>query len=179
MYARYGYRVIVTDIVLSALKPLRERARPTADALSEGTLDARQILAKVEAEPVFESAVVRSFFVHEVIHENLEAKQQLFAELDQLCDSSVVLGTNTSSFPLTAICEHVRLKNRVIGVHYITPAHIIQLVELIAADFTPRTLIEWGHKFLKTIDHVGSSAGIRRGFWSIGFNTRWWPRPTE
>jgi 3-hydroxybutyryl-CoA dehydrogenase len=127
-------------------------------------MDFNAILANVELEPVVDTAVKNSFFVHEVIHENLEAKQELFAKLDQTCPPDVVLGTNTSSFKLSDICRYVRHRERVLGVHYVTPAHIIDVVELIKADFTPSTLVEWGHEFLKTIDHIGVVCTEEPGF---------------
>jgi 3-hydroxybutyryl-CoA dehydrogenase len=52
----------------------------------------------------------------------------------------------------------------VIGVHYVTPAHIVNLVELITAEFTPRTLVEWGLEFLKTIEHIGVVCTDEPGF---------------
>jgi 3-hydroxybutyryl-CoA dehydrogenase len=164
LYARHGYHVLVTDVASNALETLQERAKPIAKSLADDQIDPDTILAGVETESSLKAAVRHSFFVHEVIHENLAAKQELFAKLDQLCGSDVVLATNTSSYKLSEICKDVRRRDRVIGVHYITPAHIINVVELIAAEFTPRTLIEWGLKFLKSIDHVGVVCTDTPGF---------------
>jgi len=52
----------------------------------------------------------------------------------------------------------------VIGVHYITPAHIVNLVELITAEFTPKTLVDWGLNFLATIRHIGVVCSEEPGF---------------
>ena len=116
------------------------------------------------AETDLEKAVRDAFFIHEVIHEEIKAKQSLFERLDRICPREVVLGTNTSSLKLSDICANVTNRDRVIGVHYITPAHIIKVVELIVADFTPKTLIDWGKRFLKTIDHVGVVCTDTPGF---------------
>jgi 3-hydroxybutyryl-CoA dehydrogenase len=164
IYARHGYRVRITDASPEALETFGERAKPIVSSLVDEQMDADAILANVKLEPSIDAAAEGCFFVHEVIHENLGAKQDLFARLDQLCPPEVVLGTNTSSFRLSDICKHVRHRERVLGVHYITPAHIIDLVELIRADFTPDTLIEWGHAFLKSIDHVGVVCAEVPGF---------------
>jgi 3-hydroxybutyryl-CoA dehydrogenase len=164
LYARHGYRVRITDVSPEALATFGERAKPIVSSLVDEQMDAGAMLANVTPEPSIDAAVEGCFFVHEVIHENLGAKQDLFARLDQLCPPEVVLGTNTSSFRLSDISEHVRHRERVLGVHYITPAHIIDLVELIRADFTPDTLIEWGHAFLKSIGHVGVVCAEVPGF---------------
>ena len=164
LYARYGYRVRITDVSPEALETFRSRAEPIAASLVDGELDSDTIFAGIETEPDFDKAIQGSFFVHEAIHENLGAKQKLFAQLDEACPSAVVLGTNTSSFRLSEICKDVRRRERVIGVHYVTPAHIINIVELITADFTPKTLVEWGLNFLKTIEHVGVVCTDEPGF---------------
>ena len=164
VYARHGYRVRITDVSPAALASFGERAEPIVSSLVAERMDAGAILANVKPEPSIDVAVEGCFFVHEAIHENLAAKQELFARLDQLCPPEVVLGTNTSSFRLSDISKEVRHRERVLGVHYITPAHIIDLVELIRAEFTPDTLIEWGHAFLKSIDHVGVVCAEVPGF---------------
>jgi 3-hydroxybutyryl-CoA dehydrogenase len=164
LYARHGYRVRITDVAPAALATFRERARPIAASLVDEQMDSDAILQNVETEAAFEKAIKNSFFVHEAIHENLEAKQQLFAGLDEACPPSVILGTNTSSYRLSEICKHVRRRERVIGVHYVTPAHIVNLVELITAEFTPKALVEWGLEFLQTIKHVGVVCSEEPGF---------------
>ena len=164
LYARYGYRVLITDTAPKSLETFRERAKPIARSLVADPADADAILDGVETEPELEEAARHSFFVHEAIHENLAAKRELFSRLDRICNPNVVLGTNTSSLKLSEIFKDVRQRDRVIGVHYITPAHIIKVVELIVADFTPPTLVEWARNFLKTIDRVGVLCKDTPGF---------------
>jgi 3-hydroxybutyryl-CoA dehydrogenase len=164
LYARHGYPVFITDCAPSVLTTFRERARPIAESLVDEQLDCDAILSGVSLEPSLETCVQQSFLVHEVIHENLEAKQDLFARLDEACDADVMLATNTSSFPLAKVCKKVGRRERVIGIHYVTPAHIVRLVELIVADFTPATLIDRSRRFLKTIDHVGIVCKDTPGF---------------
>ena len=164
LYARHGYRVRITDVASEALETFRERAKPIAASLVDDQIDSGTILAGVEIEADLDRAIKSSFFVHEAIHENLEAKQQLFAKLDEVCPSDVVLGTNTSSFRLAEICAHVRKRDRVLGIHYVSPAHIVNIVELVTAEFTPKALVEWGMSFLKTIKHVGVVCTDQPGF---------------
>jgi 3-hydroxybutyryl-CoA dehydrogenase len=74
------------------------------------------------------------------------------------------LATNTSSYLLSEICKDVVHRERVLGIHYVTPAHIVKAVELIYADFTPKQLVQWGRTFLETIDHVGIACRERPAF---------------
>lgn len=68
-------------------------------------------------------------FVVEAVPEVLELKKQLFAQLDS-CPENVILSSNTSSFTIPAIAEGLRTADRVIGLHYFNPAHIMPLVEI-------------------------------------------------
>lgn len=164
LYARHGYTVLLHDIEASLLASYRDRARPIAEGLADAEHPVDRILDRVSTEPDLEAAIDRAFLVHEVVQEVLAVKQELFATLDRLCPPDIVLGTNTSSYLLSDICRDVRHRERVLGIHYITPAHIIPAVELIFADFTPPSLLDWGRSFLATIDHVGVACRERPGF---------------
>ena len=58
----------------------------------------------------------------------------------------------------------MKRRERVLGIHFVTPAHIVRVVELIYADYTPQALVAWAREFLKTIDHVGVACRERPGF---------------
>ena len=137
---------------------------PIAALLVSPDLPVDKILDNVSTVQALEAAVADAFLVHEVVQEVLPVKQALFATLDRICEPQTVLATNTSSFLLTDICRDMTRRDRVIGIHYVTPAHIIRAVEIIYADFTPQTLIDWGRKFLETIDHVAIVCRERPGF---------------
>ncbi len=164
IYARHGYRVRIAEMDPKALGSFRERARPIVASLVTDEMDSDAILANIEPQADFDAAIEGSGFIHEAIQENLEAKQALFAKLDKSCPPDVVLATNTSSFRLSDICKDVHHRERVLGVHYITPAHIINVVELIKADFTPQSLVDWGHEFLGSIGHLGVVCTEEPGF---------------
>jgi 3-hydroxybutyryl-CoA dehydrogenase len=164
LYARYGYDVFLHDVQSSMLDSYKQRALPIAKSLADQTNSADKILNSVSTVAGLDAAVEGAFLVHEVVQEDLAVKQALFSRLDSLCDSRIVLATNTSSFLLTEICKDVKRRERVVGIHYVTPAHIIRAVEIIYADFTPRALVEWSRKFLATIDHTGVACRERPGF---------------
>ena len=164
IYARHGYDVVLHDTNKDALNSYTTRATPIAQSLVAEGLTVADILGRVRGDATLTSAVAGSFMVHEVAQEDLSVKQALFAELDPLCGPEVVLATNTSSYLLTTLCEGVKHRERVVGIHYITPAHIIKAVEVIHADFTPTALIEWAQNFLTTIDHVGLVCRESPGF---------------
>jgi 3-hydroxybutyryl-CoA dehydrogenase len=164
LYARYGYEVALHDTAPQMLETYRERALPIAESLAGEGISTERILRGVSTEKQLSDALDDAFLVHEVVQEVLPIKQELFALLDQKCPREAVIATNTSSFLLSDICRDVKQRQRVLGIHYITPAHVIRAVELIYADFTPSALVEWARDFLATIDHVGVACRERPGF---------------
>ncbi|MEC9341769.1 MAG: 3-hydroxyacyl-CoA dehydrogenase family protein [Pseudomonadota bacterium] len=164
IYARHGYRVRLHDLSAEALASYAERATPIAESLATPDCCVADILGRVDTVGNLAEAVAGVSMAHEVAQEDLATKQALFEQLDGLCPPEVVLGTNTSSFRLTHLCERVKHKERVIGIHYITPAHIIKAVEVIVADFTSEETIAWAHAFLASIDHVGVQCRESPGF---------------
>lgn len=163
LYARHGYEVVICDSNAAMLDSYAERAKPIAMGLAEESAVER-ILQRVTLATSLNEAVNDVFMVHEAVQEVLETKQALFEELDRLCPPDVVLATNTSSFLISDIAARVSNRDRVLGIHYITPAHIIPVIEIIHSDFTPPALVEWGRAFVKSIDHVGVACPERPGF---------------
>jgi len=80
-------------------------------------------------------------FVVESIPEILEAKKELMSQLDSL-PRDVIIATNTSSFTISSLTEELHTSNRVIGLHYFNPAHIIPLVEIHRGQSTDDEVVE-------------------------------------
>ena len=70
-------------------------------------------------------------FAVEAVTENEEVKRKVFAELAREMPESAVLATNTSSIPITRIAASVSRPERVIGMHFMNPVPVMQLVEII------------------------------------------------
>lgn len=69
--------------------------------------------------------------VIETIIEDLEAKKDVFTQLDQVCPSHVILASNTSTLSLTELASSTKYPERVIGMHFIHPVSKVDLVEII------------------------------------------------
>ena len=74
--------------------------------------------------------------VIEAIVEELEPKQELFAELDRICGPDAVLATNTSALSVTEIAAAASAPGRVVGMHFFNPAPLMPLVEIVRAELT-------------------------------------------
>jgi len=105
------------------------RAAALARLAVSGTLDAAK-----HADVVIEAAT-----------ENAELKFKLFAELDALAPAGAILATNTSSISITEIAARTKRPAQVIGMHFMNPVPVMQLVEVIRGlatsdDVTARTV---------------------------------------
>lgn len=67
----------------------------------------------------------------EAVIERLDVKQELFAKLESITGPEAILASNTSSLPITEIGARLQHPERVVGMHFFNPAHIMKLVEVI------------------------------------------------
>ncbi|MGE7111847.1 3-hydroxyacyl-CoA dehydrogenase NAD-binding domain-containing protein [Lysinibacillus sp. NPDC047702] len=75
-------------------------------------------------------------YVIEAIIENLQVKQTLFEQLDSFFSNDITFCTNTSSYLISDVAEKMVHKERLIGTHFFSPAHITPLVEVIPSPYT-------------------------------------------
>ncbi|MFN2602795.1 MAG: 3-hydroxyacyl-CoA dehydrogenase NAD-binding domain-containing protein [Gemmatimonadaceae bacterium] len=101
--------------------------------------------------------------VIEAVVENLEAKRELFTQLERALPDDAVLATNTSSLSITAIASECKNPERVIGIHFFNPPTVMPLVEIVPGLVTSdrvttesRELIDsWGKTTVLASDTPG------------------------
>ena len=100
----------------------------------------------------------------EAIVEELSAKQQLFAELENIVGEDTILATNTSSLSVTAIASRCRHPARVAGMHFFNPVPLMRLVEVIdgvqTALWVAQALIEVGQRMTREPVRVQDTPGF-------------------
>ena len=74
--------------------------------------------------------------VVEAASEDLPLKQKLFAEVEALAGADVPIASNTSNFPIGGIGKNLKHRERVLGLHFFMPAHLVPLVEIVSSDAT-------------------------------------------
>jgi 3-hydroxybutyryl-CoA dehydrogenase len=138
--AQAGYRVALEDVteelvgrglarIEDNLKKGVERGKVTEDEL-------REALSRIRATTDVQDAVAEADLVIEAVVENLDAKRDLFARLDRECKPEAILATNTSSLSISSIAGATARSDRVIGMHFFNPVHIMRLIEVVVADET-------------------------------------------
>lgn len=102
--------------------------------------------------------------VVEAIVENAQIKRELFAALDEIVKKEAILATNTSSISITEIATATKRPDKVIGMHFMNPVPLMQLVEVIRAiqtsDETTKTIIELSEAIGKTPCEVNDFPGF-------------------
>jgi enoyl-CoA hydratase/3-hydroxyacyl-CoA dehydrogenase len=69
--------------------------------------------------------------VVEAVLENLKLKQDIFVELEKRCPKHAILASNTSTISLADIGRNTTAQDRIIGLHFFSPAHVMPLLEII------------------------------------------------
>ena len=110
------------------------------------------------------SAAACAELVVEAIVENLAAKTQLFKTLDDLMPPDCILASNTSSISITRMAAATRRPDKVIGMHFMNPVPIMQLVEVIrgiaTSDDTYQRVDELSRRMGKTPIEVNDYPGF-------------------
>ncbi|HSF83228.1 MAG TPA: 3-hydroxyacyl-CoA dehydrogenase family protein [Anaerolineales bacterium] len=140
IFATYGHAVWLVDNQQETLNSAKDRVRANLANMVKHGVDfgggVDEILARINTTPHLADACQDCKFVFEAVYENLELKQRIFADLDELCPPNVILCSNTSVMSITEIGERARHRPRIVGTHFWNPPYLIPLVEVIRTEET-------------------------------------------
>ena len=102
--------------------------------------------------------------VIEAIVEELDAKRELFRELDRLTRPDAVLATNTSALSVTEIAEATEHPERVVGMHFFNPAPVLPLVEIVRAERSSDAAVETAYDWAKAAGKAPVNCNDAPGF---------------
>jgi 3-hydroxybutyryl-CoA dehydrogenase len=131
--ARSGLEVVLIDVSPELVQKGLGGIRAQLDkAVGKGKLKAEEAQAAIGRlkAGTTEDARVAQFAV-EAVTENEDVKKKVFAGLARAMPQDAVLATNTSSIPITRLAASVPNPGRVVGMHFMNPAPLMQLVEII------------------------------------------------
>ena len=132
--AQAGFTVRLADAVPGAARTGLERIRANLDGgVQRGKVTAAErdtALARIEAVDDVAAAALGADLVIEAVPEDLDLKRDLFARLSAVAPEAV-LATNTSSLSIAAIASAASRPERVAGMHFFNPVHLMKLVEVV------------------------------------------------
>ena len=167
VFALAGFPVVMIDVVNAALSKGRDTIAKNLDRqIAKGIVPAEQrpeILDRLSTHTSL-NAVTGASLIVEAATEDRDLKFKIFAELDRLADAGTVLATNTSSISITEIAARTARPELVIGMHFMNPAPVMQLVEIIrglaTSDATMQRVLAWSTALGKTPVEVNDYPGF-------------------
>ena len=165
--AASGFAVTMIDVFPAALEKGRATIEKNlARQVQKGTLTeaARgEALARLATAGSLDAAKDATVVI-EAATENAELKFKLFSELDGIAPASAILATNTSSISITEIAARTKRPAQVIGMHFMNPVPVMQLVEVIrglaTSDAVTAHVTELAKKLGKTPVEVSDYPGF-------------------
>jgi len=153
-FAAKGYEVIVRDIkdefVQKGLGMIEKNIKKLATKGKITEEQAEEILSRVSGTTEL-SLLDDVDLIIEAAVENMEIKKQIFKELDEICKPEAILATNTSSLSITEIATATKRVDKVIGLHFFSPAPVMKLVEIIKGMGTSQETYDAMHELVINI----------------------------
>ncbi|MBF6223926.1 enoyl-CoA hydratase/isomerase family protein [Nocardia abscessus] len=137
--AKAGYEVVLKDVSIEAAERGKNYSEKIeAKALSRGKTTEEKSKAlldriKPTADPADFAGVD---FVIEAVFENTELKHKVFQEIEDVVTPDALLGSNTSTLPITGLATGVKRQEDFIGIHFFSPVDKMPLVEIIKGEKT-------------------------------------------
>ena len=167
VFAQAGHPVTMIDVSADALARARTTIEKNLDRqVKKGSIDdaAKQAaLGNLSAETSLE-AVRDAALVVEAATENVDLKFRIFEDLDRHAAPAAILASNTSSIAITEIAARTKRPEQVIGMHFMNPVPVMQLVEVIrgiaTSDATTATTMQLAKAVGKTPVEVNDFPGF-------------------
>lgn len=160
-FATAGYTVHLHDITDEKLATAQAQIEKNLHLLAEnGIITAENIastLQRIQTTTDLAAVAENADFVVEAVTENLPLKQQIFAELDAMCQPHTILASNTTALMPSQIGVKAQRRDKILNTHYFNPPYLIPLVELIPSPETSADTISVTKELLM---HVGKTPAV-------------------
>ena len=168
VFAQNGYEVTLVDVSQEALdKGMATISKNLDRMVSKETITNETVsktLQNITTNTHLKESLKNIDLVIEAATENVTVKLSIFKELDSLCDQKTILASNTSSISITQIAAVTKRPEKVIGMHFMNPVPIMQLVEIIkgynTSEAVTKTIMELSKKLGKTPTEVNDYPGF-------------------
>lgn len=164
--AMSGFKVVLFDIEPETLPKAMQRINKRLDkSIEKQDITQEQkkdILSRIDATTFFGD--LYGDFIIEAIVEDLNIKMEILGQTARLNENHIILASNTSSIPITRLAAKLPFPERVVGMHFFNPAHIMPLVEVVAGIATNKKTLDATQQLVlqmqKTPVLVKDSAGF-------------------
>ena len=165
--AMNGFSVILSDISETFLDSGVQRIEKSLSSfLKKGRITEEEkqgVLGRVKTTVELKAFEAADYVVEAVI-EDEGLKLDIFAQLDKICRPGVILASNTSSIPITRIAAATKRPAEVIGMHFMNPVPLMQLVEVISGLATSDETFEATKELAVKLNKTPVAANDAPGF---------------
>ncbi len=155
IFAVHGFSVSLLDVNDEVLAKATENVRANLTLLAKNGIgkkeDIEGAVRRIKTTRDLKEAVSGARFVVEAVAEQLELKQKLFQEMDEICSEDTILATNTSVISITEIAARAKNRKRIVGTHFWNPPYLIPLVEVVPGDDTSPQTVDLTYDLLKSV----------------------------
>ena len=148
-FASHGYTVVLWNRSEAGLARGRSIMAENLDTVPPAERDAVPSIITMTTDPAcFRDAD----FVLESIAEDLEVKRSFYRQLEPLLKKTCLVSTNTSGLSITALAEAFASPERFCGMHWINPANLIPLIEVISGEATAPETAQTVYALAETLE---------------------------
>jgi 3-hydroxybutyryl-CoA dehydrogenase len=166
--AAAGYDVVLQDIYANALDKAKASIEKSLGKLVSkekmAESDMNATLARITFTPDLEEACKEADLIIEAVFENLEVKHEMFKKFENLCKPEAILGSNTSTLPITEIASVTNRGDKILGIHFMNPVPLMKGVEIIRGQLTSDQTMETALEYVKKIGKESMVAVDYAGF---------------
>ena len=166
--AMTGHEVVVRDVEATYVEDGLEAIESNLEGgIERGKISrdtAEATLERIEGTTDLAEAVAGADLVIEAVPEDLNLKKETMRTVEALVDEETILATNTSSLSVTEIASAVDRADRVVGLHFFNPVHIMALVEIVNAEKTAQSTLEFANEFVEGIEKTPIEVTDSPGF---------------
>ena len=166
-FAQSGFRVTLVDQDEDGLdRGLSIIKKNYEISIKRGRLSAEQVEGFLRnLEPTTDWQQLQDVdLVIEAVFENLELKQNVFQKLDEICAADTILASNTSYQSIDALAAATNRPDRVVGMHFFSPANVMRLLEVVRGEASSDATLATAMAVGKKIGKVCALSGMCYGF---------------
>lgn len=167
--AKAGIDVVLKDTSLEAAQKGKDYSRGLeAKALERGRTTeekSEELLARIH--PTEDASDFEGVdFVIEAVFESVPVKQEVFGEIEPIVTGDAVLGSNTSTLPITLLAKGVERESDFIGIHFFSPVDKMPLVEIVRGENTSDEVLAKVFDYVLAIRKTPIVVNDSRGFFT-------------
>ena len=167
--AKAGFDVVLKDVTIEAAnKGKAYSEKIEAKALERGKTTPEK--SKTLLDRITATADANDFagvdFVIEAVFESQELKHKVFGEIEDIVEPNAVLGSNTSTLPITGLATGVKRQDDFIGIHFFSPVDKMPLVEIIKGEKTSDDALARVFDYTLAIGKTPIVVNDSRGFYT-------------